>query len=190
MNNAQPQGDLPQPENNGSAQRTGKVLLTVSVPSDARVFVNGVATSSRGAQRTYVSRGLTSGFKYTYEVRVETERDGKVVEEVKTVQLRAGENADLAFSQPRGAGETSLTVHVPADAKVFLGGNETTATGTVRTFTTTGLQDGQEWTNYKVRIELRRDGELVTREEVITLKSGDNRTLRFDIDSEKVADAR
>lgn len=189
MNNVQPGGELPQPGNNTSL-RSGKALLTVSVPNDAKVFVNGVATSSKGGQRTYVSRGLSNGFRYTYEVRVEAKRDGKVVEEVKTVQLRAGENADLAFDLPKGTPETSLTVHVPTDAKVFLGGNETSATGEVRTFTTTGLAEGQEWSNYKIRIEMVRNGETVTREEVISLKSGDDRTLRFDIDSEKVADAR
>ena len=78
----------------------------------------------------------------------------------------------------------------PSDAKVFLGGNETSATGEVRTFSTSGLTAGQEWSNYKVRVEMVRNGEKVVREEVITLKAGDARTLRFDLDNEKVANAR
>jgi hypothetical protein len=46
-------------------------------------------------------------------------RDGKTVEQVKTVNLRAGETAKVAFDFPADdAAATSLTVHVPADAKV------------------------------------------------------------------------
>ncbi len=184
-----PAGNLPQP-GDAASQSNGKAMLTVSVPKDARVFVNGVATKSLGEVRTYVSRGLSDGFKYTYEIRVETERNGKTVEEVKTVSLRAGDNTDVAFDLPQNDNETSLTLHVPADAKVFLGGNETSATGEVRTFSTSGLTAGQEWSNYKVRVEMVRNGEKVVREEVITLKAGDARTLRFDLDNEKVANAR
>ncbi|MEY4177021.1 MAG: hypothetical protein RLY70_595 [Planctomycetota bacterium] len=180
---------LPAPAS-GASYRAGKAMILVNVPADAKVFVNGMATTSQGEQRSFVSRGLSSGYRYTYEVKVQAKRDGQVVEQVKTVQLRSGENADLAFDLPKGAMETSLTVHVPADAKVFLGGNETTATGTVRTFSTSSLPEGQEWANYKVRIEFERNGEVVSREETVSLKAGDDRTLRFDLDSEKIANAR
>jgi len=183
-------GDALPPPASGASYRAGKAMILVNVPADAKVFVNGLATTSQGEQRSFVSRGLSSGYRYTYEVRVQAKRDGQVVEQVKTVQLRAGENADLAFDLPKGAMETSLTVHVPANAKVFLGGNETTATGTVRTFSTSSLPAGQEWANYKVRVEFERNGEVVSREEMVSLKAGDDRTLRFDLDAEKIADAR
>jgi uncharacterized protein (TIGR03000 family) len=186
---AAPGDALPAPTS-GASYRAGKAMILVNVPSDAKVFVNGMATTSQGEQRSFVSRGLSSGYRYTYEVRVQAKRDGQMVEQSKTVQLRAGENIDLAFDLPKGAMETSLTVHVPADAKVFLGGNETTATGTVRTFSTSSLPQGQEWANYKVRVEFERNGEVVSREEVVSLKAGDDRTLRFDLDAEKIADAR
>ena len=55
---------------------SSEATLTVNVPSDARVFVNGAKTTSVGSQRSYVSRGLQAGFNYTYEVRAEVERNG------------------------------------------------------------------------------------------------------------------
>jgi uncharacterized protein (TIGR03000 family) len=183
-------GDALPPPASGASYRAGKAMILVNVPTDAKVFVNGMATTSQGEQRSFVSRGLSTGYRYTYEVRVQAKRDGQTVEQVKTVQLRAGDNVDLAFDLPKGGLETVLTVHVPADAKVFLGGNETSATGTVRTFSTSTLPAGQEWANYKVRVEFERNGEVVSREEVVSLKAGDDRTLRFDLDTEKVADAR
>lgn len=182
--------DLPKPED-ATSRNGGRAILTVSVPSDAKVFVNGNATSSTGSRRQYVSRGLADGFDYTYEVRVEAVRDGKKVQQSKTVQVRSGGTADLAFDLPKKALETTVTLHVPEDAKVYLGGNETTTTGAVRTFTTTALSEGAEWSEYRVRVEVQRQGKILVRDEVVSLKAGDQRTLRLDdFDSEKVADAR
>ena len=47
----------------------GEAKLTVSVPSDATVFINERPTMSTGDRRVYVSKGLTSGWAYGYVVR-------------------------------------------------------------------------------------------------------------------------
>ncbi|HEY2760746.1 MAG TPA: TIGR03000 domain-containing protein, partial [Pirellulales bacterium] len=117
-------------------------LLNVNVPAEAKIFVNGTATTSTGSDRQFVSRGLTAGNRYAYEVRAEYTKDGKAVNETKTVTLGPGQMVNLAFSfdgdKPSVASKskTKLTVHVPADAKVYLAGNETSSTGDVREFTT------------------------------------------------------
>lgn len=72
-------------------------ILTVWVPADAKVIINGMATKSTGSRRQFVSYDLKSGFSYKYEVRAEVVRDGKIVEDTKTVVLTAGANAGLAF---------------------------------------------------------------------------------------------
>ena len=190
----------PAPTKDGEASYTSaNGLLAVSVPADAKVFVNGLATKSTGTERQFVSRGLQRGAHYTYEVRVVMNRDGKEVTETKSIQLTAGARADLAFAAGNGqeqiaaqAVETSLTVHVPADAKVYLGGRETKLSGPVRQFTTTKLGEGQQWGSYTVRAVINRDGKLVTKEETISLKAGDTRELTFDFEgaiAEKVATA-
>jgi uncharacterized protein (TIGR03000 family) len=168
--------------------RTTDGLLAVNVPEDARIYVNGMSTTSTGGDRQYVSRDLQKGFNYTYEVRAEVVRDGKTVEQVKKIDLRAGETARLAFDFPaQAAPETSLTVHVPADAKVYLAGNETSATGEVRVFRTTGLSGSKAWEDYTVRVEFEQDGRLVSHERKITLTAGQAQELKFTGEADKVA---
>ncbi|HEY2146348.1 MAG TPA: TIGR03000 domain-containing protein [Pirellulales bacterium] len=167
--------------------------LLVSVPDDAKVFVNGRATTSTGNERQYVSRGLENGQRYSYEVRAEVIRDGKTVTETQTAQLTAGSQANLMFklSAPASTASsvkpprTALKVNVPADAKVYLSGKETTSTGTSREFTTTTLPEGSTWDNYTVRVV--SNGQ--TKEETISLTGGEARELTFDFDA-KVASAR
>jgi uncharacterized protein (TIGR03000 family) len=167
--------------------------LLVSVPEDAKVFVNGRATTSTGSERQYVSRGLESGQRYSYEVRAEVIRDGKTVSETQTAQLIAGSQASLTFkfSAPASTASsakpprTALKVNVPADAKVYLSDKETSSVGPTREFTTTALAEGAAWDNYTVRVVSNNE----TKEETISLKGGETRELTFDFDA-KVASAR
>jgi uncharacterized protein (TIGR03000 family) len=184
-----------------TSYRRADGLLSVNVPADAKVFVNGLATTSTGGERQYVSRDLQSGFNYTYEVKAEIVRDGKTVEQVKQVNLRAGQTAELAFDFPAAEQsataqlataelETSLTVHVPAGAKVYLAGNPTKAQGETRVFRTTGLSSGKNWNDYTVRVELEQEGRIVTKEKTISLKAGESQELTFDFEGDRVAAAR
>jgi uncharacterized protein (TIGR03000 family) len=171
--------------------------IVVDVPADAKVFVNGHATTSIGEHRQYVSHGLEAGMRYEYQVRAEIVRDGKTLSETKTVQLTAGGQADLAFdmkaaspapqtAKSGAAPKTAVLLHVPADAKVYLSGHEMTATGADREFVTTKLAAGETWENYTVRVVSNGD----TREQTLTLRAGDSRELTFNFDAPKVASAR
>lgn len=162
-------------------------MLTVRVPEDAKVFVNGAATKSTGTERRYVSRGLKSGESYTYQVKVEVIRDGKTLEEVKEVKLQTGENASLAFDLNEADVETTLTVQVPEDAKVTLSGSETETTGTSRTFTTKNLPAGSIWKDYTVQVSVERHGQTVTKSQTIDLVAGEEKAISFDFATESVA---
>ncbi len=167
--------------------RRNGAILQVHVPADAKVFVNGYKTSTTGTSRSYVSRNLVPGYTYTYDVRVEMMRDGKKTEETKVVKLRAGRIQNLAFNAAERDPVTTLTVNVPENAKVELAGAKTESTGMVRTFSTSRLSKGREWSNYKVVVTLDRDGQTLTQEETITLKAGAEQNLSFDFDAAKVA---
>jgi len=78
----------------------GSGTLNIRVPADAKVFVNGYQTRSVGTQRRYVSHGLRPGYIYRYDVRVQIVRDGRTLEEVRTVYLSSGAREALAFSFP------------------------------------------------------------------------------------------
>jgi uncharacterized protein (TIGR03000 family) len=169
-------------------------VLTVAVPAEAKIFVNGLETTSAGAERNYVSRDLRPGFNYTYELRAEFVRDGKTVTETKSVTLTAGQNARVDFTaedtQTAAAGEpltTVLKVAVPENAKVFLAGRETESFGTVREFSTSRLTSGDRWENYTIRVEADVNGVTETQEKTITLAAGENQELTFDFSVAKVA---
>ncbi len=72
-------------------------MVTVWVPYDAKVTINGLATRSVGSRRQFVSYGLKPGFSYKYDIHAQVVRDGKLVEDTKTVTLSAGENTAVAF---------------------------------------------------------------------------------------------
>ena len=164
-------------------------ILNLRVPTDAVVYVNGKRTSTPGEFRSYVSRNLEAGKNYSYEVRAEVERLGETITRTKVVELAAGVNKtfELDFDQ---AAETitSVTLFVPEDAVVTLGGVETGATGPMRYFSTNTLEPGDQWKAYQVSVTVERDGEQITRKRYVDVNAGDSVNLRFDFDTgEQVA---
>lgn len=165
-------------------------LLTVRVPTAAKVYINGQLTRTPGSVRQYVSRGLLPGYRYTYEVRAVVDQDGREVSDTQVVRVQSGEIAQLAFALGRDVPEavaTTLTLHVPADAQVVLAGNSTSAQGTVRQYRTTDLARGQRWDNYRVVVTAIRDGRPVRQEKTLRLTGGDAVELRFTLDAPQVA---
>jgi uncharacterized protein (TIGR03000 family) len=163
-------------------------FLTVKVPAEAKVFVNDRATTSTGTDREYVSHDLAPGARYNYNIRAEFEKDGKTVVENKSIQLTAGQTANLDFvgtevkTADNADTRTTLIVRLPADAKLFLAGRETKATGDVREFSTTRLPNGGEWQKYEIKAVIERDGHEEVREQTIQLAAGESRevTISFD----------
>jgi uncharacterized protein (TIGR03000 family) len=170
-----------------------EATIWVNLPVDAKVFVNDLPTTSTGAARQYVSRGLERGRTYSYKLRVEFDRDGKAVVEDKLVRLQAGDAVTLAFggqtALPGASVKTELTLHVPKDASVSLAGAATEQTGEMRTFATTALKNGQHWDDYVVRVELQMDGKTLVEEKTLNIEAGQNYELSFELsgDSIKVA---
>ena len=71
--------------------------IAVTLPEDAKVFVNDQPTTSTGSSRNYVSKGLAAGKTYAYKLRVEFENEGRKVVEHKTLNLRAGDSHTVSF---------------------------------------------------------------------------------------------
>lgn len=86
-----------QPQTSIVAPAANSVALLVTVPADAKVYVNGHLTKSTGEHRQYSSSGLKPDSSYEYQVRAEFVRDGKPVREEKTVLLTVGKTSSLVF---------------------------------------------------------------------------------------------
>ncbi len=85
------------PKTSGATSATSGVL-TVWVPYDAKVTVNGLPTHSTGTKRQFISYGLKPGYSYKYVIRASVVREGQTEEELpQTVTLTAGQIKSVAF---------------------------------------------------------------------------------------------
>jgi uncharacterized protein (TIGR03000 family) len=69
--------------------------IRMSVPTGARVWFDGAATSQTGADRQFVSPSLTPGREYVYHVRVQWDESGKAVERTRDLTVHAGDRINL-----------------------------------------------------------------------------------------------
>ncbi|HUT13409.1 MAG TPA: TIGR03000 domain-containing protein [Thermoguttaceae bacterium] len=164
-------------------------VLTVVVPEEARVCINGHATTTTGSRRSYLSLGLLSGYRYPYEVLAEWESDGQTHRQTKLVYIEAGQRVEVSIdSRSAATGSdsarrppvTRLTVHVPADARVYLQDREVPGTGPTRTFSTTRLAPGQPPVEYTIRATVERSGRTLVRQKTIAFRAGESHEVTFD----------
>jgi uncharacterized protein (TIGR03000 family) len=72
--------------------------ISVTLPADARLTVDGVATRSTSASRLFVTPDLSVGFDYVYTLRAEVVVDGQTVAQSQRVTVRGGYMTNVPFS--------------------------------------------------------------------------------------------
>ena len=72
--------------------------VTVSLPENAKLFVDDNLAMSAGGRKTFRTPELTKGATYSYVFRAEVEVDGKVETQSQRVVFKAGEPIRLDFS--------------------------------------------------------------------------------------------
>jgi uncharacterized protein (TIGR03000 family) len=71
--------------------------VTVRVPRDARLFVDGVSYPSGSRERSFHTPPLQAGKNYFYTIRAEVEREGQTVRKSKRVTVAAGKQVTVSF---------------------------------------------------------------------------------------------
>jgi len=84
-----PRGDEKKKTEAGSAR------ITVRLPADAKLTVDGVECPLTSAKRAFETPTLEAGKKYYYDFKAEVVRNGKVQTESKRVVFEAGSNIDV-----------------------------------------------------------------------------------------------
>jgi uncharacterized protein (TIGR03000 family) len=74
--------------------------VTVNLPANSKLYVDGVATSTTGGTHTFKTPELTRGKAYVYKFSAEVERDGKTEVESREVTFKAGEPVNVNFIEP------------------------------------------------------------------------------------------
>jgi uncharacterized protein (TIGR03000 family) len=106
--NRAPPAETPPAEQIGApeelANTPAPATLVVRVPADAALSINGVATRSAAATRTFVSPSLQPGKEFHYTLKAEAVRDGQKVAATRRVAVRAGERKEVVLEfGPAGA---------------------------------------------------------------------------------------
>jgi uncharacterized protein (TIGR03000 family) len=77
------------------------VLLSIRVPADAVVQINGAPTTQNGPRREFISSGLAPGRSYTFVVTARwTEPDGQATELEQRIHVQGGERRNVDFLTP------------------------------------------------------------------------------------------
>ena len=145
--------------------------------------MDGRSTSETGPTRHFVWDGLDLNQIYHANVRAQFEVNGRVIEQAKTVTVTAGSVQRVAFGvMPEPYPVTSLTIHVPHDAKVYLASHEMRQTGPVRIFETTELPATSNVRNYQILVTVNRHDRVLKQERLITIRAGQNQEESFYFD--------
>jgi uncharacterized protein (TIGR03000 family) len=82
-----------------SNNRGRKALVIVSLPADATLYLDGQARKGNNPVRSFLTPDLEEGATYYYTVRVDVERDGRLLSQSRRVEFRAGSEVRVAFEQ-------------------------------------------------------------------------------------------
>ena len=72
--------------------------ITVNVPADAVVSVDGAKTSSTSTERVFASPDLKPGTIYYYTLTAEVVREGKTLTAREVITVEAGKNTKIALN--------------------------------------------------------------------------------------------
>jgi uncharacterized protein (TIGR03000 family) len=89
--------------NLASAQANSTVHVTVKVPANAELWIEGVKTTSIGSVREFQSPPLTPG-QYSYEIRAHWTANGREITQTQKVAVSPG--AHIAVDFPMGSERT------------------------------------------------------------------------------------
>lgn len=102
MPNQMPQGPSPQPMQSMTPPNQAQIVVTL--PADARMYVDGIDMNLTGSVRQFRTPDLKPGTKNTYSIKIVVDRGGKPVEETKTVDLVPGQTTRVHFAEPGSPG--------------------------------------------------------------------------------------
>jgi uncharacterized protein (TIGR03000 family) len=71
--------------------------LSVKLPADARLYVDGVLCPLDSSERNFETPPLEKGKQFTYTLKAEVVRDGKTLSETKRVPVEAGQQVSVEF---------------------------------------------------------------------------------------------
>jgi len=95
----EPKKEMPKPKTGGvTLNSQAPAYITVNVPADAKITINGAPTTSTSTVRVFATPELTSGTVHYYTFNAEVVRDGKIYTATERVAVEAGANTNISLS--------------------------------------------------------------------------------------------
>jgi uncharacterized protein (TIGR03000 family) len=82
------------------AQARAPATLVINLPADAKLTVDGTATTQTSARRVFNSPPLEPGSDYYYNLKAEITRDGHTYAQTQRVTVRAGRQSVVTLDVP------------------------------------------------------------------------------------------
>jgi uncharacterized protein (TIGR03000 family) len=159
-------------------------VVTYSYPAPVYIASSYVVPT----YSTYVASSTLSGGSMDSGVVKQSQPGGDSQAEIARLraeleqlkqQLQAQKKKPLEeTSVATGRQPAQVTIHVPADAKLFIDDVVCPLTSDTRSFTTPKLQPGQKYF-YDVKAEVMRGGEMVTQTQRVVLEAGKDVSVTF-----------
>ena len=92
---------LKEPMKEKGAAESLRAILVVTLPADARLFIDNQPTRTTTGSRTFRTPELQSGEVYAYELRAEISVEGRTLAVTRRIRLKAGEEVRTTFDDPR-----------------------------------------------------------------------------------------
>jgi uncharacterized protein (TIGR03000 family) len=90
-----------QPQGQAERPRDGAAHLQLTVPENAEVLIDGVATTQTGSTREFVTPQLAPGSRYAYKITVRTrDAKGQVVDDTRDIRFQADDWFGIDFTRP------------------------------------------------------------------------------------------
>jgi uncharacterized protein (TIGR03000 family) len=108
--NATPPAASPTPnrpgDGSGLPRQEGRLpapaTIVVSLPAEAKLFVDGVPTQSTSNVRTFVSPPIEPNKDFQYTLKAELPKDGRTQTATREVTVRAGQETNVVLNFPTG----------------------------------------------------------------------------------------
>ena len=98
-----PNKDMPKVEPKKGGVTSAPAFITVNVPADAKILIDGAATKSVSTVRTFSTPELNAGTVYYYTLTAEVVREGKTYTATEKVAVEAGVTAQITLNPNVGA---------------------------------------------------------------------------------------
>ncbi|MBL8868049.1 MAG: TIGR03000 domain-containing protein [Planctomycetia bacterium] len=95
-----------------SASLAQRATVSIRLPADARLSVDGVPLELTGADRVFTTPELPIARDYTYNFKIEYDRNGRTLSESQKVSVTAGKTSTVVFE------DLTASIGKPAPAAV------------------------------------------------------------------------